>query len=106
MKLGLVRQVSTATDQFGREPRFGQKVFVPDPWEEAPDRHEQCLETARAAIAAHIAALKKAGFVIVPRDPTDAMLHQGQWPITPGNEEETVEIAANVWRYMIDESLK
>jgi hypothetical protein len=50
-------------------------------------------ECARAAIEAM-------------REPTKEMLHQGQWPISPGNEEETIDIADNVWRYMIDEALK
>ncbi len=34
----------------------------------------RCLRLGRAAIDAHIAALKEAGFVIVPREPTEPMI--------------------------------
>ena len=35
---------------------------------------EDNIDTARAAIAAHEAALQESGLVIVPRDPTEEML--------------------------------
>ena len=41
---------TTAIDQDG-SARWGKR-FVPDPWEQAPDRHEDCLRQARAALTA------------------------------------------------------
>lgn len=38
-----------------------------------PDNQCECWLNARAAIAAHVAALEAAGFVIVPQEPTDEM---------------------------------
>ena len=37
----------------------------------------QCMETARAALAAHLSHLKDSGMVIVPVEPTEAMLSYG-----------------------------
>jgi hypothetical protein len=40
--------ISTATDA------ERQKVFYPDPWEEAPDRHKRCAKTALFMVKAFI----------------------------------------------------
>ena len=53
------REPCTATDQHGN-PLYGRLISVPDKWEEAEDRHEQCKELARAAIAALTAFLADA----------------------------------------------
>ncbi len=50
-------ELSTATGQDGRAIP-GRLISVPDTWEEAEDRHDQCLALAEAAI---IAALKDVG---------------------------------------------
>ena len=39
-------------------------------------------EDAKAAIEAHEKALEAEGLVIVPREPTEAMVHAGRYPMT------------------------
>ena len=68
--------------------------------------HEQGLEDARAAIRAHEEALAVAGYVIVPREPTEAMRLAGAntvekhpWFHTWQKE------SAGMWQAMIDAAL-
>ncbi len=63
-----------------------------------------CLDCARAAIAAHEAALKEAGYVIVPREPTEAMRVEGScFGGFDGEWQRDNTIA--IWRAMIDAAL-
>lgn len=50
----------------------------------APGREAFIEMLARAAIEAHEAALAAAGLVIVPREPTEAMIAAGTWADIPG----------------------
>ncbi len=57
---------------------------------------------ARAAIAAHEAALKDAGLVIVPREPTEAMQEAAEHTYVYLEDSDFVEM----WRAAIDEALR
>ncbi len=54
-----------------------------------------CISDARTAIAAHEAALAEAGYVIVPREPTEAMIEAG----APYQSEAVLRCA---WRAMVE----
>ena len=60
------------------------------------------METAKAAIAAHEAALKAEGLVIVPREPSEAMLLAGARSIgkTMGTANH-IERARSCWQAML-----
>ena len=67
-----------------------------------PQRHwsveyiEHALAAMSRALAAHEAAIKDAGMVVVPREPTEAMINdEGTWAY------QTAEDAAGVYRAMI-----
>ena len=55
---------------------------------------------ARAAIAAHVTALDDAGLMIVPREPTEAML-DADYPTWPVNRDRNRAL----WSIMIDAAL-
>ncbi len=92
----------------GREKRLAFKIdSKPARWEDVPHWHNDLKDDARDAIAAHEAALIEAGFVIVPREPTKAMLIAAMRPgdgLLPGREKQH-EINADTWRAMIDSAL-
>ena len=71
------------------------------PWEElTDDGREFWSEQARAAIEAHTQALADAGYVIVPREPTEAMELAGE------NIDKVVTdriaTSKDIWQAMID----
>jgi hypothetical protein len=62
-----------------------------------------CLASARAAIAAHEAALAEAGYVIVLKEPTEAAIRAGQAKLDSKLTGGAWNIEADdVWRAMID----
>ncbi len=60
---------------------------------------------ARAVISEHKAALAEAGYVIVPREPTEAMKLVGRDSIY-GIGQTSAERVVDVWRTMIDAAPK
>lgn len=78
----------------GRYPLPYDLEYQADKWEEAPDRHEQCLNIARAAIEAM-------------REPTDRMNSEGASAASFGIGKPTDEEAIpRVWHAMIDAALR
>lgn len=67
-------------------------------------REAEARDYARAAISAHKAALADAGLVIVPREPTEAMLRAGSIHRLPLRGEIGLPSsdAAEAWRAMIE----
>lgn len=51
--------------------------------------------SSRAIAATIVAALAEAGYKILPREPSEAMLKEAPWPISG-------EMAAEVWRDLWD----
>lgn len=63
-----------------------------------PNELARCVGLARAAIAAHEAALSDAGLVIVPREPTKEMLEAG----IGTNTDIRSPMWIDGWRAMVD----
>lgn len=72
----------------------------------ADELETELLTDARAAISAYEAALKERGFVVVPREPTEAMQRAGKIVINikPGVTRITTW-GSNVWGAMISAAL-
>ena len=73
------RVASAAFFEYARELPLKGKPSPVELWNSlSKSQRERWRGTARAAIAAHTAALQEAGFAIVPREPTDEMVLDGR----------------------------
>lgn len=81
---------------------------LPPHWTDGPEENrEACLAIARAAFA----EIDAAGFVIVPREPTEAMLNGARdWSVKEYGGVDRIGVgkdgASGYWRAMIDAALK
>lgn len=85
--------------------------FADPAWDDlAETAREAWRESARAAIAAHIAALAAAGYVIVPREPTEAMIEASNREIDFRDNADwdgrKSHLSSGAWRAMIDAAPK
>jgi len=103
--VGLVAR-AILTEQLRRE----DDSCKPHGWDDAHDNdHAEAIALARAAIAAHEAALSAAGLVIVPQEPTEATINAGAdliWARICNDQTGCNAHALLMWRAMLAASAR
>lgn len=78
-------------------PAIYEEFCRGQPWEEATEGWQKSMrESARAAVS----ALEKAGYAIVPREPTEAMLKAGR-DVAPHWHDDPMTPPIEYWQAMI-----
>ena len=98
----VARAIRKKCAEIEHRPEYAPEAMVPDMMWFAD-------EYATAAIEAHEKALEAEGLVIVPREPTGAMVKRGmdkQFSSLLDTAESDNEVASDTWKAMVDAALE